>query len=452
MPLGRFGSFKIGRSWLVYGTGALGVAAVAGFAMLITWMSGAALLQWVAAGIGSGAVTAVVLAQLIQMLGAGDKPDDEDEDFEETGSRAKSLAETAAPAESPADIALEAMPQPVVMFDSEDKLVYCNQAYADLLGGAGLSAGAAYETMISAQLRNGSIEVADNAVDEWLAAHLEARKNLPSADACTIGERSYRLSSYAGKDGGVVTVYEESAADGAAPAATPAPAPAPPAADESGRVGDLEAELKAREQTIVDLKAQFEEAHQAVEQSMRDKAAAVAELKRQKEAAVGLPTNGAGDGEAMSALSNDLGAPINAIIGYADIIQSELYGEHADSRYREYGDEISKNAQYMLDRLTAAGVPVATAIAEPSVPAAPQAPEPAPAAPPAPTPEEAPEPAPSSEDLAKAVRSALSPEREDHHQIMARWNQDDSIPTGPAPKAEPADNADTMSQWNKESA
>ena len=144
-------------------------------------------------------------------------------------------------------------------------------------------------------------------------------------------------------------------------------------------------------------------------------------------------------------MSDDLGAPINAIIGYADIIQSELYGEHADARYREYGDEITKNAQYMLERLATAGVPV-DAAAEATAPE--PTPEPAQSAAAA-----EPEPAaPSSEDLAKAVRSALSPEREDHHQIMARWNQDDSIPTGPRPKAQPADGADTMAQWNKESA
>ena len=448
MPLGKLGSLQFGRGWLIYGVGALGVAGVAGFAMLITWLSGAALLQWIAAGIGSGAVTAVTLAQMTQMLGAGDKSDDEDADTAEPGSRAKGLAEAAAqsdPAESPADIALEALPHPLVMFDSEDQLVYCNQAYADLLGGAGLRAGEAYETMVTAQLRDGSIEVADDAVDEWLAAHLEGRRHPPSTDACRIGGKSYRLSSYAGKDGGTVTVCEEAAVTESAPAVAAA-APASPAVEDAGRVGDLEAELKAREQTILDLKAQFEEARQAAEQSAKDRAAAVADLKRQKEAAAGPSTGGGGGTEILSALSDDLGAPINAIIGYADIIQSELYGEHADARYREYGDEITKNAQYMLERLATAGVPVGAAVEAPAPEPTPEPAQPAAAA-------AEPEPAaPSSEDLAKAVRSALSPEREDHHEIMARWNQDDSIPTGPLPKAQPADGADTMAQWNKESA
>ena len=50
----------------------------------------------------------------------------------------------------------------------------------------------------------------------------------------------------------------------------------------------------------------------------------------------------------LATMSHELRTPLNAIIGFSDLIDTQLYGPHADPRYREYAGLISKAGHHLL--------------------------------------------------------------------------------------------------------
>ena len=50
----------------------------------------------------------------------------------------------------------------------------------------------------------------------------------------------------------------------------------------------------------------------------------------------------------LSHMSHELRSPLNSVIGFADIIQSEIYGPHVDDRYRNYAKHISSSGNHLL--------------------------------------------------------------------------------------------------------
>lgn len=51
----------------------------------------------------------------------------------------------------------------------------------------------------------------------------------------------------------------------------------------------------------------------------------------------------------LATMSHELRTPLNAVIGYSEILASELYGPHADPRYRSYANDILSSGQYLHD-------------------------------------------------------------------------------------------------------
>ncbi|MEO1720595.1 MAG: histidine kinase dimerization/phospho-acceptor domain-containing protein, partial [Pseudomonadota bacterium] len=46
-------------------------------------------------------------------------------------------------------------------------------------------------------------------------------------------------------------------------------------------------------------------------------------------------------------VSHDLRTPLNAVIGFSELIKSELHGPHADARYREYATHIAQSGELL---------------------------------------------------------------------------------------------------------
>jgi len=50
----------------------------------------------------------------------------------------------------------------------------------------------------------------------------------------------------------------------------------------------------------------------------------------------------------MANMSHELRTPLNAIIGFSSLLASEVYGEHTDSRYKEYSSDIEGAGAHLL--------------------------------------------------------------------------------------------------------
>jgi len=51
----------------------------------------------------------------------------------------------------------------------------------------------------------------------------------------------------------------------------------------------------------------------------------------------------------LSHMSHELRSPLNSVIGFAEILKAELYGPHADVRYRDYAQQIFSSGNHLLN-------------------------------------------------------------------------------------------------------
>ncbi|MGH6980180.1 MAG: MHYT domain-containing protein [Stellaceae bacterium] len=50
----------------------------------------------------------------------------------------------------------------------------------------------------------------------------------------------------------------------------------------------------------------------------------------------------------LAAMSHELRTPLNAIIGFSDIMRQEMFGAHADPRYRDYAEDVNRSGDLLL--------------------------------------------------------------------------------------------------------
>lgn len=56
--------------------------------------------------------------------------------------------------------------------------------------------------------------------------------------------------------------------------------------------------------------------------------------------------------EFLAGMSHELRTPLNAIIGFSDIIRNQYFGPPGEGKYREYGNDIHKSAEHLLELVT----------------------------------------------------------------------------------------------------
>jgi two-component system, cell cycle sensor histidine kinase PleC len=50
----------------------------------------------------------------------------------------------------------------------------------------------------------------------------------------------------------------------------------------------------------------------------------------------------------LAQMSHELRTPLNAILGFAQVLEGEMFGKHVDARYREYGRHIRRSGDHLL--------------------------------------------------------------------------------------------------------
>jgi two-component system cell cycle sensor histidine kinase PleC len=54
-------------------------------------------------------------------------------------------------------------------------------------------------------------------------------------------------------------------------------------------------------------------------------------------------------GHFLALMSHELRTPLNAIIGFSEVLSAELFGEHANARYKEYSEDIHRAGRHLLE-------------------------------------------------------------------------------------------------------
>jgi signal transduction histidine kinase len=123
--------------------------------------------------------------------------------------------------------------------------------------------------------------------------------------------------------------------------------------DELGRVIDGFNRMIARIQTQhAELARYGSELEDRVAQRTRDLGEANARLQATVQALELAKREAEGASEAKSLflanMSHELRTPLNAVIGFADMLYAEVYGAHADPRYKTYARDIRESGRHLL--------------------------------------------------------------------------------------------------------
>ncbi len=187
--------------------------------------------------------------------------------------------------------AIDSLQEAFALFDADDRLVICNERYADLSGPMRhmVRPGRTFEEIMAASARCGWIVDARGREEEWIAERLEQHRN-PS------GSLVRRL-----EDGRWYIVQESRTPEGG-----------------TAITGTDITRLKEAEQELKQAKEQAEVANLAKSQFLAN-------------------------------MSHELRTPLNSILGFSEIMRQKLFGPLGAPNYEEYVGDIHHSGQHLLE-------------------------------------------------------------------------------------------------------
>ena len=229
----------------------------------------------------------------------------------------KSLAEKTVEADLRLRDAIETIPEAFVLWDAEDRLVLCNSHFQRLhkLPDSAVTPGTSYETIIE------------------VGKMPEVRTRLHDAGTQAPGARTFEaqlddgswlhISERRTKDGGYVSVGTDITR----------------IKEHEQKLVDNDLRLRA---TVIDLKrSQTALEQQALE--LADLAEKYSEEKNRAEEANQTKS------KFLANMSHELCTPLNAIIGFSEIMESGMFGTLGSEKYQEYCHDILTSGHYLLE-------------------------------------------------------------------------------------------------------
>lgn len=204
------------------------------------------------------------------------------------------------------------MPDPACILDAHLRVVACNEKWADLLGGdlALPCDGTPFTEMIRRAVARGCL-VIDTDAEDW------TRRVLAETTGGILrvsGTRAMRVQRAPLGDGGTIVTLVDIGAPGR---------DAPVRAADGGE--EPRARLAALSQQVTDLAERLASVRAEAERAKRTKS------------------------EFLANMSHELRSPLNAIIGFSEIMKDELFGALGSAQYREYAVDIWSSGKHLLD-------------------------------------------------------------------------------------------------------
>ncbi len=187
--------------------------------------------------------------------------------------------------------AIDQMEDEIILFDSEDKFVACNNSFYHhftTTEGA-MKPGATFEELLRISLQSGKVKAAIGREEAWLAERLERhRQGLSLPPMKSIDGRWHQAKEYNTSDGGTLIVRR-----------------------------DITKE-RERENDLFQAKDNAELANRA-------------------------------KSEFLANMSHELRTPLNAIIGFSDVMVHEMFGPVGVETYKEYHQAIRDSGHHLLE-------------------------------------------------------------------------------------------------------
>ncbi len=188
--------------------------------------------------------------------------------------------------------AIEAISEGFALFDSDDRLVICNNRFRDFYPDVAdtLQPGTPFEDILRAGIERGVLTDAADRTEDWLAERLARHRDPGAAHESQLNEgRWLRISERKTHDGGIVGIYTD-------------------VTERKGAEADLQA-----------AKEEAERANRAKSQFLAN-------------------------------MSHELRTPMNAILGYTELIQDSIYGE-VPEKVRDVVGRIEHNGRHLLNQI-----------------------------------------------------------------------------------------------------
>ncbi|MFP6740037.1 MAG: PAS-domain containing protein [Alphaproteobacteria bacterium] len=219
----------------------------------------------------------------------------------------------AAPAHSRLTDAIESISQCFVLYDADDRLVLCNSRYRDLLepGMEDLvEVGTTFEAILREGVTRGVIVDTGGDADAWIAERLVEHRQ-PAGTRLQYRKTGMwlQITERQTAEGGVVATYTDVT-----------------------KIKNAEQELRSANQYLDNQSRELEEMTEHLIQA-RDQA----ELANRAKS------------EFLANMSHELRTPLNAVIGFSEVMKSEMFGPVGNPKYAAYVGDINESGLHLLD-------------------------------------------------------------------------------------------------------
>ncbi len=222
--------------------------------------------------------------------------------------------------------AIESLNAAFALFDAEDRLVLCNDKYRELCEDIAdcIVPGTTFETIVRRRVANGIIAETVGREEEWIAQRLQRHRNPGAAiEVMQANGQCLMMAERRTADGGYVAI------------------------------GTDITRLKRQEQALMDNEEQLRGMLRELEQSHAQLERQSIELTRLAEQAA---TQGeearaanAAKSEFLAHMSHELRTPLNSIIGFSEIMKTEMLGPIGTPKYKSYAVDIHDSGTHLLN-------------------------------------------------------------------------------------------------------